>query len=102
VNKLFEVSKAKSDMGTCRICRKLIEKGTERIKSNLGSGFYYKLYHIECFVNKYGDTINKLFEFPLCEDCGISNMTVVLTAVPTDTGIEKKALCDYCIRDYEQ
>jgi len=107
---LFEIEIAKNNRGSCRICNHLITNGTKRVKCNLGSGYYSNLYHLECFVNEYLDVIIELYafaysgdiKFPLCEDCGISNSTVVRTAVKENGEIVAKLLCDYCIRDYEK
>ena len=58
---MFFISEGTRDT-KCWICSKSIKKGEKRLTANLGSGKFYRNYHIKCFIEKYTETLASIID----------------------------------------
>ena len=59
---MFEIEESPREV-KCQECYKPIQKKTLRVKTNLGSGYYPVYWHINCFVLRFENQINKLYNY---------------------------------------
>lgn len=57
--RLFNIGNAKRSCKCC-ICGCLIKKGELILRANLGSGLFYSLFHLHCFIEEYKGEVSKL------------------------------------------